>query len=206
MKLFYHAHFTGLYKNNSLISIAFVAPNGSYFYAELMDYDKNVDNWIIDHVVSNLKYNDVTEPVVHFIPEISYSAEVIGPKHYVRNAFFYWIQQFEKQKIEWVGDVTHYSFVLLIDLLFDTGLNIPGDKYCIAVMDLNQEIARYMKIDGLDAFDINRAKFLELHGVKIEGKRFNALYDARTVKEIYNIIGGNTDDTSDEKEDRKENL
>ena len=58
MKIFFDTEFTGLYKNTELISIGLIAENGYTFYGEITNYDKSqVDNWIQENVINNLKYN-----------------------------------------------------------------------------------------------------------------------------------------------------
>ncbi|MEI2419069.1 hypothetical protein V6O07_02260, partial [Arthrospira platensis SPKY2] len=147
MKLFYHTHHTGLYKGSTLISVAFIAENGVYFYAELSDYDKSqVNDWILQNVIGNLKYVNESKPKCILEPILFgiRSVEVVGTKLDVRYLFFQWLEQFgEDVKVEWVGDVTHYSFVHIVDLLFDNGLNIPIDRFCMATHDINQDLAFY---------------------------------------------------------------
>ncbi len=57
MKLFLDTEFTDLVPHNKLISIAMVAENGSYFYAELTDtYElKDCSKFVIDNVLPLLR-------------------------------------------------------------------------------------------------------------------------------------------------------
>lgn len=97
-----------------------------------------------------------------------------------------WLNQFEI--IEWVSDVCHYDFVLLIDLVYGHALNMPYGKHNAACHDINQDIAKYYGISEIEAFDKSREEILEEHDIKIKGKKHNALYDAEVIKAIYKIV------------------
>ena len=173
MKIFFDTEFTGLHKDTTLISIGLVSESDSMFYAEFTDYDSTqVDKWIEKNVLSNLlgtKYDDV----------------IIGDKNHIRTQLKEWLNQFET--IEWVSDVCHYDFVLLIDLLFDRALDMPYGKWNSACHDINQDIANFLYISEIEAFDYSREQFLKDYGIRVEGHKHNSLYDATVIKEIYKI-------------------
>ena len=114
MKIFFDTEFTGLHKDTTLISIGLIAEDGNTFYAELTDYDKTqVDDWIQQNVVDNLIIPD--EHGKRLVNNFK------GNKEYIKEKLLNWICDFDT--IEWVSDVNHYDFVLLIDLLKLLGLN-----------------------------------------------------------------------------------
>lgn len=173
MKIFFDTEFTGLHKNTTLISIGLVTENGDTFYAELNDYNKDdVNPWIQQNVINNL---------------IGLSGDdvIIGSRAHVREELHKWLYQFDQ--IEWVSDVCHYDFVLLVDLLFDNALDMPYGLWNIACHDINQDIATYLSISEIDAFDYSREKMLADANIFIEGTKHNALYDAKVIKELYEL-------------------
>ena len=182
MKIFFDTEFTGLHKDTTLISIGLVSQDGRTFYAELTDYNKNqVDEWIKKNVVDNLildayGFNSLDEK----------NLRIKAEKDLVRVNLQRWLEQFEE--VEFVSDVSHYDMVLLIDLAYGHGLNIPYGKVNSSCHDINQDIAQYLKISEINAFDFSRELFLDLHNISIEGEKHNALYDAKVIKAIYEII------------------
>lgn len=179
--IFFDTEFTGLHKNTTLISIGLVAENGKKFYAELNDYDKNqVDNWIQENVIDNLlnrsEDNDYCTPNWYYW----------GNKQFVGEKLFKWLQQFDE--VEWVSDVCHYDFVLLIDLVYGYAFNMPYGKHCSACHDINQDIAEYYCISEIEAFDKSREDILKESSKEIEGIKHHALYDAKVIKAIYNFM------------------
>ena len=184
MKIFFDTEFTGLHKNTTLISIGLVAENGDKFYAELNDYDKSqVDGWLQKNVIDNLMYQvgdtDYNTPYWFYW----------GDAKYIRERILAWLYKFEQ--IEWVSDVCHYDFVLLIDLLYGHALQMPYGRHNAACHDINQDIAMHFGISEISAFDMSREKILENANIEISGKKHNALYDAEVIKAIYTIVSQN---------------
>ena len=184
MKIFFDTEFTGLHKNTTLISIGLIAENGKTFYAELTDYDESqVDDWIKKNVIDNLvmKYRD------GFYYYITNSETwVKGDKKKIADYLLEWLSQFET--VEWVSDVCHYDFVLLIDLLYSHALKMPYGKHNAACHDINQDIAKEFGINEIKAFDKSREEILEVYEVEIDGDKHNALYDAKVIKAIYDNV------------------
>lgn len=187
MKIFFDTEFTGLHRNTSLISIGLIAEDGRAFYAEFIDYNRDdVNDWIKENVIDKLLYsNDYRVPKARydFINDV---ASVRGATFHIKRLLRKWLMEFDE--IEWVSDVCHYDFVLLIDLVFGHALNMPYGKINAACHDINQDIAKYFRISEIEAFDINREEILEKFGIKIEGSKHNALYDAKVIKAIYEVI------------------
>jgi hypothetical protein len=181
MKIFFDTEFTGLHRETTLISIGLISENGDKFYAELDDYDKSgVDDWIQENVINNLMYNG--EIFEWDYPNWFY----YGDSKFIREKLLKWLEEFDT--IEWVSDVCHYDFVLLIDLLYGHALNMPYGKHNGACHDINQDLAEWYGVDEIYAFDINRETILEVNGIKVDGVKHNALYDAMVIKSIYENV------------------
>lgn len=183
MKVFFDTEFTGLHKNTTLISIGLVSEDNRCFYAELTDYDdKQCDEWIqknvLDHLYTRYPKNVKEAP---YIPNLH-----VGNKWEVAKALHIWFKQFDT--VELVSDVCHYDMVLLIDMFggaFDLPSNVGASCY-----DINQDIARYYKISQLEAFDKSRESILydRWKDKSIGGDKHNALYDAKVIRELYQIL------------------
>ena len=185
MKIFFDTEFTGLHKDTTLISIGLVSETGETFYAELTDYDHNqVDPWIRDHVIANLKYPDGE----------CYGAncdghgnlEVFGDKKLVRDQLCHWLNVFDSPQL--ISDVSHYDMVLLIDLFGDAFKFTRYTGACAACHDINQDIAKYYDVDEFQAFDKSREEILTENAVSVTGEKHNSLYDAQVIKAIYEIV------------------
>lgn len=181
MKIFLDTEFTGLHRDATLISVGLIAEDGDEFYAELTDYDKNqVDYWLQENVIANLWYESNK---VEFKNTTNYYR---GKKEYIALKLKKWLAKYET--IEWVSDVAHYDFVLLIDLLYGKAINIPYLTHGASIHDINQDIAKHYNISELEAFDLSREEILAKHNIEIDGLKHNALYDAKVIKAIYGIV------------------
>ena len=189
MNIYFDCEFTGLQKDTTLISIGLIAEDGRKFYAELNDYDKTqVNEWIQDNVVANLSYNEKE----HYMPKESIekckSYACKSDKSHVGRLLGIWLGQFDK--IQFVSDVSHYDFVLLVDLLAGHAFNLP-ENVSPSCHDINQDIAAHYMVPDWFAFDMNREELLADCDVVVKGLKHNALYDAKVIKELYKIVGGN---------------
>lgn len=179
MKVFFDTEFTGLHKDTSLISIGLISEDGREFYAEIIDYDKTqVDEWIQGNVIDNLWTK--LGAFDWGCPDFYYHDN----KAVITDRLKKYFNQFDT--VELVSDVCHYDMVLLIDL-FGTAFDLPSNVSPVC-HDINQDIAKYHEISDADAFDISRENMLENNGIKIKGKKHNALYDAKVIKAIYEIV------------------
>jgi len=177
MEVYFDTEFTGLHKNTTLISIGLVSDNDDYFYAEFTDYDRTqVDDWIKENVIKNLSSN-----IDFDIP-----CDVIkGNKLTIRKYLKRWLSQFDH--VNFISDVCHYDFVLLIDLLGDTAFDMPSN--CSPVChDINEDISYSEGITIEDAFNVSREDLLDSYNIKIVGNKHNSLYDAMVIKEIYESL------------------
>lgn len=183
MKLFFDTEFTGLHKETTLISIGIVSEDGRKFYAEFSDYDKEqCDDWIKDNVIKHMYVHAEKRNIIDFGTR---SATVYGNKAYVKNILIDWINQFDE--IQFVSDVCHYDFVLIIDL-FGSAFDLPNNVNP-ACHDINQDIARHYGISEREAFDKSREEIVaELCGQSVNGRKHNSLYDAEVICAIYKEI------------------
>lgn len=221
MKLFFDCEFTGLRKDTTLISLGIVDENGKKFYAEFTDYDeRQCGEWIKENVIKNLhlypipwcssvyerleqmKRDGYIFPQMPLIPTgnsiLAYpwakedengNVECVGEAGWVESVLKIWISQFDS--IQFVSDVCHYDFILLIDLLTNggTALDLP-DGISAVCHDINSDIARRYGISEREAFDKSREEIIsELCDKPVMGNKHNALYDAEVIREIYGEIG-----------------
>lgn len=191
MKLFFDMEFTGLHKETTPISLGIVSEDGKKFYAEFTDYDESQCNdWIKENVIKNLKLAGMGVGVSD-TDENPPLRIVMGDKRYIRQEANEWLRQFNK--IQFVSDVCHYDFVLLIDLLTNggTALDLP-ENISAACHDLNMDIASHFCTSDREAFDMSREEIMfDVCSGKdfVQGDKHNALYDAEVIRAIYNEIG-----------------
>ena len=191
MLLFFDMEFTGLRQNTTPISLGIVSEDGKKFYAEFADYDESQCNdWIKENVIKNLKLAGMGVGVSD-TDENPPLRIVMGDKRYIRQEANEWLQQFNK--IQFVSDVCHYDFILLIDLLTNggTALDLPENISAVC-HDLNMDIARHFHVSDLEAFDMSREKIMnDLCKTEdiVTGNKHNSLYDAEVIKAIYEEIG-----------------
>ena len=180
MKIFFDTEFTGLHKNTTLISIGLVDEDCKTFYAEFSDYDKSQCNeWIEQNVLNNLLLGQYEH--YGFYQDNTYCC---GNKNFIKKHLTNWLSKYDK--VELVSDVCHYDMVLFIDI-FGDAFSIPQNVNP-ACHDINQDIARYYEMSETEAFDYSREQILDNCDIKIEGYKHNSLYDAKVIKEIYNVI------------------
>lgn len=191
MLLFFDMEFTGLRQNTTPISLGIVSEDGKKFYAEFTDYDESQCNdWIKENVIKNLKLSGMGVGVSD-TDENPPLRIVMGDKRYIRQEANEWLRKFNK--IQFVSDVCHYDFVLLIDLLTNggTALDLPENISAVC-HDLNMDIARHFHVSDQEAFDMSREQIMnDLCGPEdiVAGDKHNSLYDAEVIKAIYEEIG-----------------
>ena len=160
-----------------------VSEDGEEFYAEFNDYDKNqVDDWIRNNVIKNLTNDGFlgNYKLTGQTKTISY-----GNSDYNKESLLEWLSQFES--VELVLDVGHYDFVLIVDLLFGTALNI-SKWFSKSYIDMNQEIAYYYDININAAFNIRREALIDDLEKYENMNKHNSLYDALIIKELYDTM------------------
>lgn len=186
MKIFFDTEFTGLTQDAELISIGARSETGQSFYAEISDYDKSkINDFVKNNVISKLLFNNRDKKHI-------YQNNVLfvkDTKHEVSIDLNLWLRAFD-EKIEFVSDVSHYDFVLLVDLLCGCALDLP-EYICPACIDINQIISERKNISLQDAFDYSREKLVSLYypdDIIYEASKHNSLYDAIIIEKIYNAL------------------
>lgn len=211
MNLYFDTEFTGLHKATTLISIGIISDDGKTFYAEFTDYYQKVDDWIKTNVIANLTLPKIgeTEDVMGrylewesqgytiknpnnprfynhtlmFERQKYDDTQVVGNKEMVAESLGRWLSQFDS--VQFVSDVCHYDFVLLIDL-FGSAWDLPKNVSPVC-HDINADIARYYGITESEAFDLNREETLDNlsnHNNYSTDKKHNALHDAEVIRGI----------------------
>lgn len=203
MNLYFDTEFTGLHKDTTLISIGIVSDDERSFYAEFTDYDKSqCDDWIKENVVKKLRFETPkADEEYHYIASrepfnqigydlyCGYSVEMNGNKDNISDELRRWLKQFHE--IQFVSDVCHFDFVLLIDL-FGCAFDIP-QNVSPCCHDINQDIANSLGITEDTAFDLSREDLIkklyqEYPETMIDVHKHNALYDAMVIQLIYRAI------------------
>lgn len=204
MKLFFDTEFTGLRKDTTLISIGIVSEDGRRFYAEFVDYDHSqVTPWIKENVIKHLRfwapnhgedYYYVASRAEFNLPGSdlfsAWNLEMNGTREVIYESLDHWISQFDS--IQFVSDVSHYDFVLLIELITNggTALDLP-DNISAVCHDINQDIAQHFGVTDAEAFDMSREQIMnDLCGSEaiVTGDKHNSLYDAEVIRAIYKEI------------------
>ena len=192
MLIYTDLEFTGLHKDTTVISVGCISEDGRTFYGECSDYDKTqVDQWLIDNVINGLEMCKIHTD--RGLPESTmikveggngFNTKSYGTKKDVGKDLKSWLFQFDT--VQFVGDVCHYDFVLLIDLISGHALSLPNfiSPYC---HDINQDIARYYDISDIEAFDINREEIVEVD----DNDKHNSLHDAIVCKMIHEKVRDN---------------
>lgn len=182
MNIYFDTEFTGLYKDTDLISIGLISDDGKEFYAEFTDFRTDrIDDWIEENILSNtVRYGKLSEIDV-VLDETNYYE---GTKEEIKEQLWKWLSQFDE--VQLISDVCHYDMVLLIDI-FGTAFDLPTNV-TPSCHDINQDIAIFEHTTECEAFNRSREEFLSDYNIEISGAKHNALYDAKVIKEIYNIV------------------
>ena len=202
MKIFFDTEFTGLHKNTTLISIGLVDENNRTFYAEFSDYaDNQCNEWIYKNVIKNLKWSK-EGPSENFANIYPNDWEAYGTKEYIRTVLIDWLSKYDN--VELISDVCHYDMVLFVDI-FGTAFDIPSNVNPVC-HDINQDIAKFYEISEMEAFVKSREDITTEYRYLIDGNKHNSLYDARTIKAIYETIIQNKINQTNKLLNRNENL
>lgn len=191
INVYFDTEFTGLQQETDLLSIGCYTDNGEFFYAEILDYRSNLcTEWIKENVIKNLLFGG-NKFYNYFI---SNSVFISDLSEKVSKTFKEWLEclvQHDNDMIQFVSDVSHYDFVLLIDFLAGNALTMPSyiSPVCI---DINPMIAREFNISEADAFMLTReeiAKNIPVDIIRpndyIWERKHNSLWDAYIIRMIY---------------------
>ena len=199
MNIFFDTEFTGLVPNTTLISLGMVAENGATFYAEFTDYNKNLcDEWIKENVINNLIFD---RPLISMRTE-NKDYEICSNTDDVVFWLKEWLRQFEDQRIQLISDVCHYDMTLFCNL-FGGAFSLP-DNINPVCYDICQDIA--VAWTAMDksmiqrtvcplsrrmwlGFDKSREELCTEREIELpNGKKHNALYDAKVIKVIFDYL------------------
>ena len=190
MKIFFDTEFTGLHKGTTLISIGMVDELGRCFYGEFTDYDvSQVSDWIRENVLSHLVLGEsgYIESWKSACKELGYDMTMVrGGRAVIVSELRRWLSVYDD--VQFVSDVCHYDFVLLIDL-FGTAFDLPKNV-CPSCHDINQDIAKYYGISEFEAFDKDRDVIAEHIGISRDIVKHNSLHDALMIRLIYLKVNG----------------
>lgn len=177
-KIFFDTEFTGLHQATTLISIGLVADNGREFYAEFTDYDRDqIDDWLRDNVVASLIYKSDENWAY---TDGAHTGRV-GDRGYIAHQLEGWLESFDE--VQMISGCLSYDWVLFCQL-WGHASNVPSNV-SPAPRDINQDIADFLGIDERSAFDIDYEEFC---GLKDDGLKHNALWDAKVVKACYERV------------------
>lgn len=189
MKMFMDSEFTGLKKQANLISLALIAEDGRFFYAEFTDHGAR-SKWLLDNVIPKLVMDSVSFKKINVSENATrikkWSVQVCNNRREVAGELKEWLKQFDK--IEIWSDCLAYDWVLFCDL-FGGAITLPENIYYIPF-----DICTYFKLMGIDA-DIDREEFADgyidtcRYGIDPEEiEKHNALWDAYIIKACYHHL------------------
>lgn len=181
--IYFDCEFSGLHQNTTLISIGFVTEDGKSFYAELVDFDKDqINDWIKDNVISNLKYVSLEKNIEPFIKKDVNEFEAVGDKEFIKDAFWQWIKMLKYKNIRMVSDCLAYDWVLFNEYF---AYEKDGMKDLKNINYIPIDICTMFYLAKIDP-DINREEFV---GADKEQKH-NSLFDAQIIKKCHLKLKG----------------
>lgn len=171
LKIYYDSEFTGLHQDTSLISIGLKSESGSYFYAELTDYDNNnLSSWIIENVINNMIFNDKdcfislinldgNEYIAGNNKSEIYNVLMKDSCYFTSIKLLEWLENEYKcsgKQIQIYSDCYAYDWVLFNDLICKEGdaLNIPKFINYIPI-----DLSTALMINDIDP-DITREEYV----------------------------------------------
>lgn len=190
-KIFLDTEITDLSMHADPISIALVAEDNTYFYAEFNDFDPNKitdTSWMDKNVFFKLKFKEPKSGEHEYytksrtdkdIPLTRKSnIEMRGSTKEIEEELRVWINQFIG-KVEIWADLYVYDWIIFRDIVLQSVL--PQNVYYIPF-----DICTLLEERGIDP-DIDREKLIDLddiNSIYCNGKH-NALWDAITIKKIH---------------------
>jgi len=168
--LFLDTEFTGLEQQGELISLAIVADEPRWFYAEFTDYNPVLlTDWHRENVLPYLYFGtNATKPIV---PADCILME--GDSGQIVQALREWLTGFNSVEI-W-ADVLAYDWVFFCEL-FGGALHIPQNIFYMPM-----DFATLLRVRNLDP-DTDR---VALSGLPADTKRHNALTDAQILNRCF---------------------
>ena len=190
LPIYFDMEFTGLHQNTTPISIGCVSESGSIFYAEFLDYDESqVDEWIRDNVIKNLRFGGDQESFcADERPSSLYNVQMSSYKGLIAVELEKWLKteyRISTRKIRMHSDCLAYDWMLFVNLISSTGYAIDLQDY---INYIPIDLSTMLLAAGMDP-DINREKFAEITSqVPVTIPKHNALWDAHMIKECFEKI------------------
>lgn len=168
--LFLDTEFTGLERRGELISLAVVAGENRWFYAEFTDYNPALlSDWHRENVLPYLYFGSaITTPAAPVGCIL-----IQGAGEQIVQALLNWLTGFGSVEI-W-ADVLAYDWVFFCEL-FGGALHIPQNIFYMPM-----DFATLLRARNLDP-DTDR---LALSGLPADTKRHNALADAKILNRCF---------------------
>lgn len=174
--IFLDTEFTDLNRGAELISLALVAEDGRYLYAELTDFDReNCSDFVKGHILPILTLEEQPNGVVMNDGNVLYKGDKAGLAEQI-NLF---VSKYGKVHI-W-ADNHSWDWMLFCDL-YGHAFNIPKNIFYIVF-----DIATLLLAKGFDP-DVSRHSLVEMGNLpeSIQAMaQHHALYDAYVELEVY---------------------
>jgi len=175
--IFFDTEFTGLHQATTLLSIGLISEHGDTFYAEFNDADySQVDQWLSDNVISNLKFNGVEE---HYDDSDPGAIVIKDNTQIIKEKLTEWLSRFNT--IEIWSDCLSYDWVLF-NSIFGDAFSIPEQ-----ILYIPFDICTLFKIKGIDP-DISREDFAGEIETEVSFEKHNALWDAVVIKACFDKL------------------
>lgn len=162
IRVYFDLEFTGLTRDADIISAGFVSEDCKELYVEFNDFSvEKCSEWVRSNVLVLL--------------DKEYTVNREG----ARNIILAWLQSLN-DRVLFVTDCGSYDWVLLVDLLFGTSLDMPDF------------IGHYSPLDLFDLFFLLRSELdfdrREFAGMSSVAAGHDALWDARVLKNCYEAL------------------
>lgn len=199
MYVYFDMEMTGLSMDADIISIGLCDSHGNSFYAEFNDINYgNCSTWVFENVMRKLVHPQNHLEGDHWT--------MTGNRKEISMNLGIWLDEIHTKYntgIQFVADVGHYDFVLLISLMWGNAMRVP-EWICPALCDLNQDLANLSaaQYDGtgnkegnpvdfnpyFHAFNLSREEYKEHISNAPQGLQHNAMYDAYLVRAIHQSL------------------
>jgi hypothetical protein len=212
-RIYHDSEFTGLHRNSTYISLAFISESGNYFYAEFTDYDKNqVNDWIQKEVIGHLIHSHGNiEDFSYLLKSLAsnnhsgvkqYNIEMVGTREDIKKELHHWLETeaeiLDTDQVQIYTDCYAYDWILFVDLLSkDDGVNksamgmpkfinyIPIDLSTLLwANDIDPDISRE-EFAGIKAGDKDIMDTNISATPELSSSKHNAFFDTMIIKECF---------------------
>lgn len=177
MNIFLDTEFTALRQSGRLISLALVADDDRWFYAEFTDYDPaDLSDWHREYVLPYLFLEKGEKPDF----AVGNGGMLRGDARSVGLAVKEWLEEMGAVSI-W-ADVLAYDWVLFCEL-FGGALHLPDNVFYMPF-----DFSTLLKVRGMYP-DTPRDKLAPEWAASYSKLKHNALYDAFLLRAAYQKLG-----------------